>query len=145
MPGVIRNFCGAMPVVPTSDPNVRMTTPLYGTVVIELDGQAPIYGYLRFPPTPITKTGPLSAVVAPCTANGLLEGGGRIWVNLKEERVIGPLALPVQGEGGFDFSIPSIRDGISGTFTITYPAVLSLPEGDGVWLVGPVEAKGTVN
>jgi len=116
-----------------------MTTPLYGTVVIELDGQAPIYGYLRFPPTPITKTGLLAAVVAPTQANGILEGQGRIWVTLDAERVIGPEAIPVMGEGGYQFN-----DGRAGSFTIEYPAVLSLPEGEGIWLVRPVEAKGTI-
>lgn len=131
------NRCGQMDALRTSDPAVRMAQALYTDVVL-LMPWGRVGGWLKFPLTAITKTGLLRAVVAPCTANGIIQGGGRIWMNLPEERVIGPEALEVPGEGGF-----VLGDGTEGTIAAIYSAVLAMPEGEGNWLVGAVNAKGT--
>lgn len=140
MTGIFINRCPAMTVRPTSDSKVRMTTVLYTDIKIVIGAQW-ISGWLRFPETPITKAGILTAVVAPCSAVGILEGIGSVYMALDQERVIGPEALPVQGKGKF------ILDGKWVNIAATYPAVLSVPEWDiekSDWLVGAVQADGTI-
>ena len=146
MTGRFLNFCPAMLVRKTADPQVRMAQILYTTLpTIILDGEEDwLTGFLKFPLTKIIKTGLLTAVVSPCVANGYFNGipGNRIWMALQAERVIGPEALPVDAQGGF-----TLYDGRQGTIAATYPAVLSVPDWEveaGTWKVNAVEAKGSV-
>lgn len=138
MDGVIYNRCGHMDVLPTDDPDVREAQILHTDIKIILDG-ARYAGWLRFPTTLIKKNGILRWLVDPCRADGEIEGHGPIWVNLLAERVIGPEALPVQGTGKCYFN-----NGDVGIVNLEYSTVLATPEGDGDWLVGPVNAKGTI-
>lgn len=142
MTGKFTCRCPPMEVFKTDDPRVRMTDELYSDVTVEYGG-ARMKGYLRWKATPVRSHNHfITSVVDETSAEGYWfddKGNKHImYLQVNAEQAIGPLALRTKASG--------IVETPGGMLAVSaeLPRVVSLPIGDGVFLVRDATVTGTV-